>query len=398
MIDTKQIEEQIKSSINEKINQTLNDIDLTNQIFEVISTAVDQKINAVISQLVSQIIKKDSISQYIEKQITNDLQTMMETVVRQRASETVARSDIGSLINEKIIEFAEKRLKQGDFPENFIPSSAINWTNDKLNSNNIEFNIIENFNSTGINDVAETVNLTVMDGEVVVENNLISKNLHVVENAEIKKLTVKDDLHVYGEVIFHSTTFSDNIKSYISNQIREYKLNTDIDLLGKPLTSNEQILIEKDSLGPGIVKSNLRKLGRLQDLEVVGDVDLGETLTVSNRRVGINTDEPSGALTVWDEETEFTVKKYKKRNTFIGTTRDCDLSIGVNSNPVLTVNSQGIATKSIRIENTTISSSIDEPSHVGSPGDIVINVNPDPKLPWAYRCVGGKNWMPLYSK
>lgn len=335
----------------------------------------------------------------IENQLENStLDALLESVkkdfsrqLKNEVSARLARIDIMPLILEEVDRYIEKRMQEfGNRP--FFNAKCIDWSDTQLDSKHIKFEY------NGIENIADAVNLTVMDGEVVVENNLISKNLTVVEDANIKKLTVEKDLNVYGKVVFHSPDFLNNIKSYITNQIQEYKLNQDIDLLGKPLTSNQQMLLDKDSLGPSIAKSNLRRVGRLIELDVAGDTSLAETVNISNGRVGINTDEPSGALTVWDEESEFTVKKYKKRNTFIGTTRDCDLSIGVNSNPVLTVSKDGIATNRIKLENTTISVSQEEPSHVGSPGDIVINLNIDSKLPWAYRCVGGKTWVPLYSK
>ena len=57
-------------------------------------------------------------------------------------------------------------------------------------------------------------------------------------------------------------------------------------------------VLSRSELGPGVAYSNLRKVGHLENLIVIGNLDAGYSLHVSSltNRVGINTSEPVGAL------------------------------------------------------------------------------------------------------
>jgi hypothetical protein len=194
--------------------------------------------------------------------------------------------------------------------------------------------------------------------------------------------------------VIQSGKFVEDIRNLIDNRIEHHK-NQQIDLQGRELTSNQVKLIDTKSLGPTVVESNLRKLGRLADLSVIGETNLAETVYVNNGRLGINTDEPAGVFTAWDEEAEITVRKYRNRNMYIGSTRDSDLTLGVAGNGVLEINRLGIATTTVKIGNVTISTASAEPVHRGAPGDLVINDRPTANQPWAWRCTGGENWVGL---
>ena len=77
-------------------------------------------------------------------------------------------------------------------------------------------------------------------------------------------------------------------------------------------------LIDNNSLGNSIIESNLRKVGRLTSLSVTGITELADTVYINNGRLGVNTEEPAGVFTAWDEESELTVRKYKNRTMYVG--------------------------------------------------------------------------------
>ena len=61
------------------------------------------------------------------------------------------------------------------------------------------------------------------------------------------------------------------------------------------------------------IKVNEERGGHPKELEVTGESLLSDVLytTPGNRRVGINTMDPSDASTVWDQETEIVIGKHK---------------------------------------------------------------------------------------
>ena len=116
---------------------------------------------------------------------------------------------------------------------------------------------------------------------------------------------------------------------------------------------------------------------------------------VDNGRLGINTEEPAGVFTAWDEESEITIRKYKNRTMYIGSSRDSELVLGVNGNAVVAVRKHGIETNSVKIGNITVTTANQAPAHRGAPGDLVINEATVGNQPWAWRCTGGETWLPL---
>lgn len=393
MIDINDIEKQVQAAIAQKIEAQLSTYDLYNVIEQQINRTVQDKVNVTITGLLNRLVNSDSIAQQVNSLVTNELQEKVDLAVKARASQTVTQVDLGTEISKRIGLFVEERMRQATLPENFIPASSINWNNQQLPADCIGNGTIKNFTSEGIEDRASEVNLTVLDGQVVVENETVTKTLTVVENATVKNLSVSK-LTINDELVIKSGKFVEEIKSLIDGRIDHYR-NKPIDLNGGALASNQVKLIDSKSLGPSIVESNLRKLGRLQDLTVIGETNLAQTVYIDHGRLGINTIEPAGVFTAWDEESELTIRKYKQRTMYVGSSRDSELVLGVNGDAVLAVRKHGVEVNSVKIGNITVSNVNGEPSHRGSPGDLAINSATVAGQPWAWRCTGGETWVPL---
>jgi hypothetical protein len=155
--------------------------------------------------------------------------------------------------------------------------------------------------------------------------------------------------------------------------------------------------VSGNALAPSVVNSNIRKLGNLNDLMVIGDAKFSETMFVSEHgKVGINTDEPRGALTVRDEDAEFTLTRTGRRTMFIGSTRDSDIEIGVNSQPQIKINENqvDIAT-AIKVMGIRFSVAAAVPDREGEPNEIVfVNTARDGQALF-YICRGGNRWQAL---
>jgi len=393
MIDINEIEKQIQQAVAEKIEKELITYDLYNLLERQIVATVDEKVNATVTGLLNRLINSNSIAQQVNSQLAKDIQQKLDLEVKARVASTVSQTDVGTEISVRIADFVEHRMAKADLPNSFIPARSIDWQDFKLSADRIGRGVVESFVSSGIEDIASEINLTVMDGRVVVEQELVTQHLSVLGNTALKNLTV-DRITINQDIVIQSGKFVEDIRNLIDNRIEHHK-NQQIDLQGRELTSNQVKLIDTKSLGPTVVESNLRKLGRLTDLSVIGETNLAETVYVNNGRLGINTDEPAGVFTAWDEEAEITVRKYRNRNMYIGSTRDSDLTLGVAGNGVLEINRLGIATTTVKIGNVTISTASAEPVHRGAPGDLVINDRPTANQPWAWRCTGGTVWVGL---
>ncbi len=393
MIDIDEIKKQIQQTVVKTVEAELGGYDLHNLLEQHIVATVDEKVNATVTELLNRLITSETINQTVNAMMSADIQQKLDTAIRSHIAGTVAQVDVGTEVSNRIVDFVERRMKKSALPENFIPAEAINFENFELPAGKIGTGIIKDFSSMGIQDHATETNLTVMDGQVVIESELTTQNLTVIGTGSIKNLIV-DSITVNHDIEIHGGKFAQDICNLIDNRIQRHH-DKPIDLNGAALSSNQVMLIDNKSLGNTIVESNLRKLGRLIDLSVTGEADIAETLYITNGKIGVNTDEPAGALTIWDEEAEFTVRKYKNRNMYIGSTRDSELTLGIGGNGILEINRKGIATSTVQIGSITISTAQSEPSHRGSPGDIVINSKPVATQPWAWRCMGGQSWAGL---
>lgn len=325
---------------------------------------------------------------------TIDINEEIRKVLSNKIDNIIRNIDIGSILLERIDEYVENRATSGKLQRGMIDHRRIDWTDYTLPADNISVGTVHNFTSDGIEDHATEVNLTILDGQVVIENEAIAKHLTVVDNANIKNLSV-GKLVVNNGITIADGSFAEQIRGLVDSRISQRANEHGWDTDGKPLKSNGTVLIDNNSLGSSIVESNLRKLGRLTNISVTGVSELAETMYIDNGRVGINTDEPAGVLTAWDEESEVSIRKYKNRTMYIGSTRDSELVLGVGGDAVLNIRRSGVEVNSVKIGNITVSSGKSEPTYRGSPGDLVINESTVGNHPWAWRCVGGETWLPL---
>jgi hypothetical protein len=243
-----------------------------------------------------------------------------------------------------------------------------------------------------------------MDNEVVVENTMTARTLNIIESATIKDLAVigsiNTDNYAWNELRDNitqktldklSAEWRDQLVADVSNQIQKNGINfSEVKIAGHALVSG-------NSLSHAITASNLQSLGTLKELKVDGMTSLAKTVTVNNRRLGINTENPEMALSVWDEEVTVIAGKFKQDVAYLGTGRLQNLVIGVNRDNTITLDTDGVTTiKKLRVGRHQISHGTDIPNYSGTRGDIVFNANPDINnnvLGW--QCLGGFKWKIL---
>jgi hypothetical protein len=262
----------------------------------------------------------------------------------------------------------------------------------------------------GIQDQSTSKEMTLMPGIVVIENELVVKNLEVVENSRVGHLTVTGDLTVTGTINTDNSSWKD-LAASISQTAQQQLADTwkttmkneivnDIKTSGIEITSamiNGRPLFDNGALTPQIQKSNLTSVGSLTELTVNGEAQIGPVHITSNR-LGINTDSPEMALSIWDEEVSIVAGKKSQNQAFIGTSRNQNLVIGVNNNGCITVDVDGTTTiNKLRVGRNQIGHTAVVPNWSGTKGDIMFNSNLGNDGIFGWICLGAFKWQTLKS-
>ena len=397
MIDTKEIESMVRSEIRAKVTEALDMQAVGEIIGETMISIANEKLGSTTTAMVNNMLRDGTLTKMVEEKLLKGMQARLEELIASRAAGMVSRVDVGTQISNKIERFVREAMENAALPDGLIPLRAVNLSGLKISADDITQGIYKDFSSTGIQDIAVDPQLTVMDGAVIVEFDLISNKLSVQDSAEIKgNLNVVGDLRLEGNLVMLNTSFSKQIQGMVRDTINADKANSKMDIGGDALYANGKEILRDNALGAGIAYSNLRKVGNLQELNVIGPLTATDTLSVADGRVGINTDDPAGALTVWDEDAELTIRKHKAKTTYVGTTRDCDLVLGTNGNIGLALRRDGTTSiNRMELGGLLISVSDSVPEHDGQPGELVIMRTAKEGQPWAYQCMEGKRWAAL---
>ena len=277
-----------------------------------------------------------------------------------------------------------------------------------LDENMVELGdrVTKKLQTPGIQDQANQCELSVIDDYVVVENCLTANRIEIVNSAKIKDLTVTGSINTDNRAW---QTLSDNISektlsrlnqdwreslvSDVENKIREKGIDfTQVQIDGVRIVTG-------DTLSRKITNSNLQYLGVLKELTVSGEAHIYNTVSVLNKRLGVNTQEPEMALSVWDEDVSILAGTFKDKAAYIGTGRLQNLVLGVNRTPAVEIDIDGTtAIKKLRVGVHRISHGTDVPNYAGTKGDVVFNANPSINdNVFAWQCLGGFKWKLIRS-
>jgi len=303
----------------------------------------------------------DSIQQLLERELEAKIHTSLQPYMKSIQERALER------IDAVISEIVNQKLQTIDFPDASIPASKININGLRISKSAIQDHVF----GSGIEDIADTVQLTVMNGAVVVENDLITNS--------IKATTVTADTLI--------------VKDFATDQPWYATMKQDV-LASIPKSETPKDWSFKIAEMDAKIQVNADR-NQLKELEVSGEAMLSDVLytTPGNKRVGINTMEPSDALTVWDQECEVVIGKHASQEGYIGTRRRQDLNIGANNKVGIKVRSDGtVSMDKLELLGRTIGSSKTIPGHAAKKGDIVLNDNPTVGSYVGWVCLDGIRW------
>jgi hypothetical protein len=387
----------VDSAISAAINNRLASYDYAAHIQEAANAAFEKRVGEYTvdpKRLENRIVVK--INETIEA-AQEQTRTLVESQVQQRLS-TI---DFQRAITDSVSTIVADRMSEFVFPPNSIDPLALKLQDLRITGDNVSGGIIENFGSTGIDDRASQVALTILDDSTVVENNLLTKDLTVqgsmtINGQFVVNGTVPEDTEFFRKLVAGTTTNTlngidhtlfNNYSTLVFDKIKQDGLD-----LNK-ISLNGQEIASAGTLGSAIVKSNLQTLGELKELKVSGESLLAQTLYVTPKRVGINTIEPSAALSVWDDEIEIVTKKKSRDIGMLGTTRQQKLILTANNKDNVVLNEDGSTQiDHLKTGAMQFTSSNTPPNFVSDRCHVVWNTNPNPGGPLGWICLGGANW------
>jgi hypothetical protein len=387
----------VDSAISAAINNRLAAYDYASHIQEAANTAFERRVGEYTvdpKRLENRIVSKinetiDSAQEQTRELVDTQVQQRLSTIDFQRA----ITDSVGTLVADRMNEFV--------FPFNSIDPNALKLLELKITGDNINGGIIENFSSTGIDDRASRVALTILDDSTVIENNLLTKDLTVegsmiINGQFVVNGAVPEDTEFFRKLVASTTTNTLTSLDYTlfnsySNLIFDKIKQDGLDLTKITLDGAE--IAKNNALGSAIVNSNLQTLGELKELKVSGESLLAQTFYVTPKRVGINTIEPSAALSVWDDEIEIVAKKKLRDTGMFGTTRQQKLVLTANSKDNIVLGEDGSAQiDHLKIGAMQFTTANTPPNFVSERCHVVWNTNPNPGGPLGWICLGGANW------
>ena len=194
----KDIESRLNDRLNESINATINrrieNFDFNKTIAYLASVKLDTMLASM--ELDGKAIDKriSAIAGTVLESIKADTQAQLTATVNNH----LAGIDINSALRTTIAAEVTQLVRRIEFPNKSIPHGAIDFEGLKLSGDNVTGGIMRKFGSTGIDDRAESCQVTILDAATVVENKLITGHL------EVKGVT-----HLEGDIILRGQVPTD---------------------------------------------------------------------------------------------------------------------------------------------------------------------------------------------
>jgi len=306
------------------------------------------------------------------------------------------------------------------FNDGQIPHGAINFTGFKVDQSQVHPGKIKSFESDGIQDNATGTQLTISDKVVNVHQTLQTENIEsqrltvsgtgnfisvdtrsitaeslVVDEAQVStninvlgNVTVAQDLDVKGNIKLPES-IKDDLVEYMSTKVKLESIIPE----GGSLTIGKRVVLEEQALGNTVINSNLRTVGTLRELVVSGETSLASSVYFSPLgRIGINTDEPTMPIDIWDEGVQVTLGRSKAKTGWVGTGRGHDLELGVNRDPKITITEDSTVIKNPVLDDRRFTQGPNIPGIDGSMGDIHWNTQPQIGQPVGWVCLGRTRW------
>jgi len=397
------IESELRAQIS---NEVINKI-ATTEFDSIVTNLVEQQTRSRLEQY-NFVGKSDEQLQKVVKQVTDDINRTLtseaNTKINNYLNQKLAQIDVNVIIGSIVETKLTNLLQTQKFPEQSIPHVSIDFAGFKITGDAVNGGIISNFGSTGIEDRATFVQLTLMDHASAFEGPVYAPELNVKGN-----VTVDGTLVINGDMDPKTPAFirlvdraSDAVKNKLDGDFftgysdilfdRIRKDGVDLDAI----TQGGKEIVKGNQLGYHITDTNIRRLGLVNDLQTSGETLLVDTLYATKGRIGINTIDPSAVLSIWDEEVEINVSKRGQETGYISTPRHQKLVLGANGKENLKLNVDGsVQVDTLVLGTIQMTSATSIPNYPGSAGQIVWNSAPGHGSAVGWVCLGSTLWAKI---
>jgi len=224
--------------------------------------------------------------------------------------------------------------------------------------------------------VVQKLNVRTLDGPVTANDDVqVQGSLYVDRDIRIKKHldvagTISADTLKVNRIISDSatndaqsssTTFqaktqkeldgkglvfvdAEGSKQFVFKEGNKMWSTMDVDLARNRSYQIDKIpVLTANSLGSGIVNSNLTKVGELQGLRVSGQVEIDNWafFNSANNRLGINTENPHAALNIVENNVEIILGSFESDVAYIGTYNSTSVDIGTDHKARISIKNTG---------------------------------------------------------
>lgn len=392
------LENRVESVITKFLDTQLENYDYENKINWLASLKLDSIISGIEINKSGVERRLDDVTNVVIENIQADCLRMARDHVSKKLYNDI---DVHQLVRSLVSEELAKYLTTFAFPDNSIPGRAVTTDSLLITGDNLRGGVIKEFNSSGIQDMSSQVQMTLLDTAVVIENQIVALALTVkgstlLEGDVVINGTIPPESHFYKGVIENAvagvkesmdSAFFGDYSTVIFDKIKEEGLDLN------RITLNGSEVIIGNKLNYTITDTNIQRVGRVLDLQTVGESYLSESLYVGKNRVGINTISPGHSLSIWDQEIEIGFGKQKKDVAWLGTSRNQNLVLSSNNNDNIILHADGtVAVKSITVNNVTITSSPGNPTADLPRGTVSFNETPSAGQPVGWISLGNGSW------
>jgi len=404
------VQDEIKKNVNAQINTALNSSEWLQDLESRIVSHVQDRITARFSNIGTVPDLVSTVSSSVEKMFQDGLvpsidhlvdDTLLKQTVDQAVEQLVADTIENLLFDEQWLAKIQTHIARG-------MSDRITKTIRQENIKDVLREVVIENAGTLTKDI--NGELTVEDGLVVVRKHLSADSidvgeLDIAQDAYMHgSLTIDGDLAIKGRINVNNRSFVELAETIEKNALDKLKhdfvetmsdtlferMQNGIDL--QQLSVGGELLVDNGTLSSHVKRTNITEVGKLDDLQV------NTYLSVKNHRVGINTPNPTSALSIWDNEVNIEVGKHSANTGQIGTAKPHNLSLVTNNQQQLTINKDGLTwIKQLQIGRNKFSTSPETPGHEGAKGDVVFNANYKQGAPFAWVCLGAFRWAELKS-
>lgn len=232
--------------------------------------------------------------------------------------------------NGNIVSSASLNLAQGKMYKiagtEVLNAAALGQT--VVDSNLRTVGRLEGLTVDGTTELNGPVNInraTSIDGPLTVSGHITARSITVDQlttsdgsSLEVGNYSANDEHGLDGQGLHWTWGSTDNMLVYRSGARLWSSMNVDL-AEGKNFSIGNSPVLDTNSLGPTVVRSNLRTVGTLQSLRVSGSAEISGFAFFGDSRVGIGTDNPNAALAVSDNNVDMIIGSNEVNVGRIGT-------------------------------------------------------------------------------